>query len=72
MLNSEIDYRATHSIQIWKRRLAVIYDARLRLLEKRITEDRKRILDLEQQVKMVCRGVMILVESLSDINMAVT
>ena len=72
MLNSEINYRVTHSIQIWRRQLAAIYDARLRLLEKRITEDKKRILDLEQQVKMVCRGVMILVESLSDINMSGT
>ena len=72
MLNSEMDYRVRHSTQIWRRQLAAIYDARLRLLEKRITENRKCIFDLEQQVKIVCRGVVILVDRLADINTAVT
>ena len=64
MLKSDLEKSATESLQSWRMRMAAEYEERLSTLEKRIIEDRERILALEQQVQLIYNRVINLVRGL--------
>ena len=48
--------------------MAAEYEERLSTLEKRIVEDRQRILALEQQVQLIYNRIVNLVRRLGDVS----